>query len=153
MKALAHAHVFLWLHEQKPDANVNDLLAVAKQQFGEIERDSQMGYGEGCITITFPKIGVSGSSGGLCTSEEALVEAVYACLQKIEFIHIGTKVLVTVTKNVSKDWNKDALVLRKPQGQYQGVVVKQHDSHGLCYEVQFEDGTISCYDPHEVEPQ
>ena len=31
-----------------------------------------------------------------------------------------------------------------------GRVIAVHDSHGLCYDVQHEDGTVGCYEPHEL---
>jgi hypothetical protein len=31
-----------------------------------------------------------------------------------------------------------------------GVIIASHDSHGLCYEVEHEDGTIGAYTPREI---
>lgn len=33
----------------------------------------------------------------------------------------------------------------------QGTILTHHDSHGLCYDVRHEDGTVGCYDPSELE--
>lgn len=32
-----------------------------------------------------------------------------------------------------------------------GTIIKIHDSHGLCYQVLHEDGSIGYYDPTEIE--
>ncbi len=32
-----------------------------------------------------------------------------------------------------------------------GMILRHHDSHGLCYDVQHDDGTFGCYDPSEFE--
>lgn len=32
-----------------------------------------------------------------------------------------------------------------------GIIIAHHDSHGLCYEVRHDDGTIGCYDPDELD--
>lgn len=65
----------------------------------------------------------------------------------------GSPVSVVINPdNISEDWSQEALRTRKPAGVHRGTVVCHHDSHGLCYEVQFPDGSISCYDPHEVSP-
>jgi len=31
-----------------------------------------------------------------------------------------------------------------------GTITAHHDSHGLCYDVQHEDGSDACYDPSEI---
>ena len=65
-------------------------------------------------------------------------------------ISVGTQ--VTTTKpNMSLigEWTHESLVLRK--WGIQGVVETYHDSHGLCYVVRHEDGTVGPYDPSELE--
>jgi AMMECR1 domain-containing protein len=32
-----------------------------------------------------------------------------------------------------------------------GVIIAHHNSHGLCYDVRHEDGSIGTYDPNELE--
>lgn len=32
----------------------------------------------------------------------------------------------------------------------EGVVTTHHDSHGLCYDVRHEDGTMGTYEPAEI---
>lgn len=32
-----------------------------------------------------------------------------------------------------------------------GVIIEEHNSHGLCYDVRHTDWTIGCYDPDELE--
>lgn len=36
-------------------------------------------------------------------------------------------------------------------GGVEGEVIGEHNSHGLCYDVQHEDGTTVSYDPLELE--
>ena len=31
-----------------------------------------------------------------------------------------------------------------------GTIIAHHDSHGLCYDVRHEDGTVGCYDSREL---
>lgn len=82
MKASDIAKVWMWLEEQQPGATSDDLQEVAERHFGKITWDSQMGYGEGLITCTFPQYNITGSSGGDCTSEEALLDAVAQLLRR-----------------------------------------------------------------------
>ena len=63
-------------------------------------------------------------------------------------VDYGTKVTTDISAGDADDWMPEALASRKHNAK--GVVVKHHDSHGLCYEVQHEDGTIGHYDPHEL---
>ena len=64
-------------------------------------------------------------------------------------IKIGQSVVVMVGKP-NYGWSQEALNARKEPGTYSGKVIAYHDSHGLCYDIEFPDGTISSYDPHEV---
>jgi hypothetical protein len=61
----------------------------------------------------------------------------------------GTKVVTTEANPEIDDWTEDALPKRR--WGVKGTVIMHHDSHGLCYEVQHEDGTIGCYDPSEFQ--
>ncbi len=60
----------------------------------------------------------------------------------------GTKVITTEV-NPKIEWTKEALSNR--QWGAKGIIVMHHDSHGLYYEIQHEDGTIGCYDPSEFQ--
>ncbi len=57
----------------------------------------------------------------------------------------------TTQPNLSmrKEWTDEGWARRK--WGVQGKVITHHDSHGLCYDVRHEDGTIGCYDPSELE--
>jgi len=61
----------------------------------------------------------------------------------------GTKVRTTKPFWSGRDLIGEALASRK--WGVKGTILKHHDSHGLCYEVQHEDGTVGHYDPSELE--
>lgn len=62
----------------------------------------------------------------------------------------GTKVKTTKPFWSGRgDWTGEALASRK--WGVKGTILKHHDSHGLCYEVQHDDGTVGHYDPSELE--
>lgn len=56
----------------------------------------------------------------------------------------------TTTPDLSqrKEWTKEAWAKRK--WGVKGTIKKHHDSHGLCYEVLHEDGTVGYYNPNEL---
>ncbi|MBN1325878.1 hypothetical protein JW977_02775 [Candidatus Falkowbacteria bacterium] len=60
----------------------------------------------------------------------------------------GTKVRTTRSKTKKKDWTPEAWKSRK--WNVEGSITGYHDSHGLCYEVKHDDGTLGCYDPSEL---
>ena len=64
-------------------------------------------------------------------------------------ISYGTKVVTTVPNTEVDDWTEEALLKRK--WGVSGTIIMHHDSHGLCYEIRHEDGTVGCYDPTEFE--
>ncbi len=64
-------------------------------------------------------------------------------------IKYGTKVVTTEANPEIDDWSKEASCSR--QWGVKGTVIMHHDSHGLCYEVEHEDGTIGHYDPSELQ--
>ena len=65
-------------------------------------------------------------------------------------IQPGTIVRTTrENKALRGEWTKAAIANRK--WGVKGVIVMHHDSHGLCYDVQHEDGTKGSYDPSELE--
>lgn len=62
----------------------------------------------------------------------------------------GTKVKTSSgPKAKPNDWLPECLASR--QWGVKGTILKHHDSHGLSYEVQHEDGTVGHYDPLELE--
>jgi len=61
---------------------------------------------------------------------------------------VGDKVKTILTDKISDDWLPEALPKRKFG--VLGVIVAEHNSHGECYEVQHDDGTIGSYDPWEL---
>lgn len=61
----------------------------------------------------------------------------------------GTKIITIKANAKIDDWTEEASFSR--QWEAKGTVIMHHDSHGLCYEVQHEDGTVGYYDPSEFE--
>ena len=62
----------------------------------------------------------------------------------------GTPVRTTrANMSLRKEWTDEAWANR--QWGAKGTILKHHDSHGLFYKVQHEDGTVGCYDPSELE--
>lgn len=59
-------------------------------------------------------------------------------------------VVDTTNPNLSKqdEWTAEALSARR--WGVRGRVIRHHDGHGLCYEVQHEDKSIGYYDPSEL---
>ena len=64
-------------------------------------------------------------------------------------IPLGTRVETVKPDQESKDWTARALAARK--WGVTGTVVKEHDAHGLFYDVEHEDGTMGYYEPRELE--
>lgn len=63
----------------------------------------------------------------------------------------GTRVKATVRREGKGDYSDAAIGMRNFCDGRIGVVLKHHDSHGLCYGVEFEKGTLAFYDPEELE--
>lgn len=63
-------------------------------------------------------------------------------------ISLGTLVK-TIEDAGDDDWTEEALANRK--WGVGGRVIGYSDSHGLCYEVEHEDGTVGWYNPSEIE--
>ena len=82
MTALDTCKVVLWLESVKPGATLNDLKQQIEIHFGEIKWGWCHRFGEGLITAQIGDI--KGCSGGLCTSEEALMELVIKLLNHEE---------------------------------------------------------------------
>ena len=65
-------------------------------------------------------------------------------------INVGTEVVTTEANDAVEGWTQEALDSRR--WGIAGLVIAQHDSHGLSYEVQHgEDRSIGHYDPSELE--
>jgi len=62
----------------------------------------------------------------------------------------GTRVKATVRRSGKGDYNEEAIEERTLHNSKIGIVYKHSDSHGLCYGVQFDDGT-AWFDPEELE--
>lgn len=62
----------------------------------------------------------------------------------------GTSVKTTEPNlGMRGEWTDEGWAKRK--WDMQGEIITHHDSHGLCYDVRHEDGTVGCYDPSEFE--
>lgn len=69
--------------------------------------------------------------------------------QNMDRLANGTKVWIQIDPNkVAADWSPFVLPLRRDRTY--GIIQAHHDSHGLCYDVLHDDGTVGRYDPHEV---
>lgn len=62
----------------------------------------------------------------------------------------GTHVRALVRRVGTGDYTGDAIAARVRHDGEVGVVREHHDSHGLCYGVEFEGGR-AFYDPEELE--
>ena len=63
-------------------------------------------------------------------------------------IKLGTRIK-TVSVMTKRDYSDIGMATRRPNKT--GTVVKEHNSHGICYEVYHEvDSTVGCYDPDEL---
>ena len=74
------------------------------------------------------------------------------CARCFEYppISPGTPVQTTQPNlDLRDEWTSEGWVARKFS--VFGVVINQRDSHGLCYGVIHEDGTMGYYDPSELE--
>lgn len=60
----------------------------------------------------------------------------------------GTAVRTIAIPKAANDWTEEAIASRKFG--VRGTIVCHHDSHGLCYDVMHEDGTLGCYDSGEL---
>lgn len=62
----------------------------------------------------------------------------------------GTKVKTTQPNpSTRSEWTEEGWNSKRPNAE--GVVIDNHDAHGLFYAVRHEDGTIGYYDPSELE--
>lgn len=60
----------------------------------------------------------------------------------------GTRVRTLVVPDPPTDWTEEAKRARRFD--VDGTVIAMHDSHGLCYEVRHDDGTVGAYEPREL---
>ncbi len=60
----------------------------------------------------------------------------------------GTRIRTTIENDAVTDWGEGAR--DHCQWGVEGTIITHHDSHGDCYEVRHDDGTIAAYDPSEV---
>ena len=65
--------------------------------------------------------------------------------------HKGDTVTTVAIPDPPTDWTPEAL--RSRRFGVAGTIVDEHNSHGLCYEVQHLDGSIGYYDPRELRPR
>lgn len=68
-------------------------------------------------------------------------------------IKSGTRVKATVRRSGKGDYTTEAIAARALYDGQSGMVKQHHDSHGLCYAVEFEDGVVAYFDPEELEVQ
>lgn len=61
----------------------------------------------------------------------------------------GTRVRATVLRTGEGDYTTEAIVERRNHDGQVGTVIGFSNSHGLCYEVRFEEGT-AWFDPQEL---
>jgi hypothetical protein len=66
-------------------------------------------------------------------------------------IKSGTRVKATVRRTGKGDYTAEAIAARTLYDGKIGLVREHHDSHGLCYGVEFEDGGVAFFDPEELE--
>ena len=69
-----------------------------------------------------------------------------------ERLHEGTRVRTVKHFSVEhemREWTAEAQCRRK--WGVVGTVINHHDSHGLCYDVRHDDGTVGCYEPEELQ--
>lgn len=65
------------------------------------------------------------------------------------YFAVGAHVRTVSTSAPAKDWTPEALRSRRFPAT--GTVVKEHNGHGLCYEVKHDDYKDSgYYEPHEL---
>lgn len=65
-------------------------------------------------------------------------------------IKSGTRVRATVRRSGKGDYTDEAIEERERQDGKTGIVGKHSDSHGLCYQVKF-DNAEAWFDPEELE--
>ena len=60
---------------------------------------------------------------------------------------------VRVAHQLDKDrgYNMEVREVRRQYNGLTGVAIAEHDSHGLCYEVEFPNGIVVTYDREELE--
>ena len=64
-------------------------------------------------------------------------------------IRIGMQAMGVSTSRDS-DYSLAAIESRRAHLWIVGTVVDRHDSHGECFDLKYEDGSIATYDPEEI---
>lgn len=66
-------------------------------------------------------------------------------------ITLGTVVRVSHQADRDRGYVEESRAMRQAGDTLTGVAIAEHDSHGLCYEVQFASGAVVTYDREELE--
>ena len=66
-------------------------------------------------------------------------------------LKLGTRVRITHQPDRDRGYIEGSRARRAAGNGLTGVAIAEHDSHGLCYEVQIEDGIVITYDREELE--
>ncbi len=62
----------------------------------------------------------------------------------------GTRVKTTQpNESMRREWTEEGWTGKKSG--VLGTILRHHDSHGLCYDIEHDDGSEGCYDPSEFE--
>jgi hypothetical protein len=69
----------------------------------------------------------------------------------LDRIKIGTSVRIAHQADRDRGYVESERAKRKLGNDLAGVAIAEHDSHGLCYEVQIGSGAVITYDREELE--
>jgi len=91
---------------------------------------------------------------GIVTSpaimELAFKELVFKAVQAVEAYYQSHQLSVYTTTSKHDDQYTEEALPKRIWG-VPGKIIGKHNSHGLCYDVLHEDGSIGTYDPDELE--
>lgn len=65
-------------------------------------------------------------------------------------LRVGDEVKVCLLPVDLSDWTQAAIKERVGKSRRRGVITDRSDSHGLCYEVTFRNGTVAWFYPEEI---
>jgi uncharacterized Zn ribbon protein len=85
---------------------------------------------------------------GIEVGEEDIPEKAYVHDANGTILREGVSVVTVLGDKISKDWLPEAHQFRKFG--MKGTIIKEHNSHGLCFDVRHSDGSVGCYDPWEL---
>lgn len=68
-------------------------------------------------------------------------------------MNIGDRVTVEHNSAFDKEYIEDACKVRRSSNGWVGTIVAQHDSHGLCYDVEFPGGMKATFEPAELKKE